>query len=67
MQVMSDGVASALQVLNRDRTSETRLFIRMIDTFFDNLNVKGPMMATFKRKESIAPYTSSMDERFKVQ
>ena len=32
-KVMSETVASALQRLNRDATSETCRFIRMIDTF----------------------------------
>lgn len=67
MQVMSESVASALQVVDNDNTQETRLFIRMIDKFFDLLNVKGPQMAKLKRKDSIAPYSSPSDERFKVQ
>ena len=65
-QVMSESVASALQILNEAGTRETRLFIRMIDKFFDCLNVKSPLLSKLKRKDSIAPYTSPSDERFKV-
>jgi len=63
---MSESVASALEFLNNDDTQQTRLFIRMIDRFFDYLNVKSPKMAGFKRKDSTAPYRRSDDERFKV-
>ena len=63
---MSESVACGLQILNRDATRETRVFIRMIDRFFDYLNVKSPKLALLKRKDSIAPYKSSSDERFNV-
>ena len=66
MQVMSESVASALQFVDSDATEQTRLFIWMMDKFFDLLNVKGPQMAKLKRKDTIAPYTSPVDERFKV-
>ena len=33
LQVMSESVASALQIINESGTRETRLFIRMIDKF----------------------------------
>lgn len=39
---MSESVASALEFLDNDATQETRLFIRMINKFFDRLNAKGP-------------------------
>ena len=67
LQVMSESVASALQYLDNDKTQQTRLFIRMADRFFDSLNVRNPLLAQMKRKESIAPYTTPNDERFKVQ
>ncbi len=63
---MSETVASALQFLDDDRTRETRLFIRMIDRFFDAVNVKNPLEGRHKRKDSRAPYYSAIDERFKV-
>ena len=64
---MSESVASALEYLDNDATQQTRLFIRMIDKFFDCLNAKGPQMAKLKRKDDIAPYTRANDERFKVR
>lgn len=67
MQVMSESVASSLEYLDNDATQQTRLFIRMIDKFFDCLNAKGPQMAKLKRKDDIAPYTSTSDKRFKVK
>ena len=63
---MSESVASALQILNNKGTRETRVFIRMIDTFFDYLNVKSPKLGQLKRKDSILPYRLCSDERFKV-
>ena len=66
VQVMSETVASALQFTNNERTKETRKFIRMIDTFFDCLNVKSPLEGKLKRKQFRSPYTSPNDERFKV-
>lgn len=64
---MSESVASSLEYLDNDATQQTRLFIRMIDKFFDCLNAKGPQMAKLKRKNDIAPYTRASDERFKVR
>ena len=64
---MSESVASALQCIDPDGTEQTRLFIRMIDKFFDCMNVKGPQVAKVKRKDNLAPYKSPGDERFKVQ
>ena len=43
-----------------------RLFIRMVDTFFDCLNVKSESAAKMKRKEMRAPYKKTNDERLKV-
>ena len=67
LQVMSESVASALQYLDNDKTQQTWLFIRMVDWFFDCLNVRNPLLAQMKQKKSIAPYTTPNDERFKVQ
>lgn len=66
VQVMSESVASALQLLRDEGTRETRVFIRVIDRFFDFLNVKSTVLWELKRKDSIAPYRSSSDYRFKV-
>ena len=66
LQVLSETVASALQVLTKDDTVETRLFIRMMDCFFDCLNVKSPRQGILERKEYRRPYSSHNDHRFKV-
>ena len=65
-QVMSESVACALEFMDNDSTQQTRVFIRMVDRFFDYLNVKSPKVALRKRKDSIAPYKTPNDERFKV-
>ena len=46
---------------------QTRLFIRIINKFFDCLNAKGPLVAKLKRKQDITPYARACDERFKVR
>ena len=63
---MSESVACASEFMDNDCTQQTRVFIWMVDKFFDYLNVKGPKMALLKRKDSIAPYKSPDDEHFKV-
>ena len=63
---MSESVVSALEFLDNDNIRETRLFIRMIDRFFDYLNVRSPLAHQLKRKEGIAPYRKQDDQRFKV-
>ena len=60
-------MACALEMQpQKDSTRETRIFIRHIDRFFDHLNVKGPKIGEMKRKDSLLPYASPKDERFKV-
>ena len=63
---MSESVACALEFLDNDPTKQTRLFIRMMDHFFDYLNVRSPLAHQLKRKESIAPYRKPNDKRLKV-
>lgn len=64
---MSESVACALEFMDNDRTQQTRLFIRMVDMFFNCLNVKSPMQGKLKRKDNLIPYKSPHDERFKVR
>lgn len=64
---MSETVASALEFMDKDNTQQTRLFVRMVDKFFDCLNVKIPLLGQIKNKESIAPYASPTDHRFTVR
>ena len=63
---MSSTVADALVYLDNPETTETRLFIRLIDQFFDCLNVTNKLEGVLKRKEFRLPYTSPGDHRFKV-
>lgn len=49
---MSETVALALQLLDEERSRETRLFIRMMDLFFDAVNVRNPVEGHHKRKPS---------------
>lgn len=67
LQEMSESIASAWQYLDNDKMQQTRLFICMVDRFFDSLNVRNPLIAQVKQKDSIAPYKSQNDERFEVQ
>ena len=66
LKVMSETVASALQMVDEENTRATRLFIRMIDMCFDALNVKNRLEGQLKRKDFRLPYTDPSDQRFKV-
>lgn len=63
---MSSTVADALTFHNDDATTETRVFIRLIDNFFDCLNVRSHVEGVAKRKPWRMAYTTIRDERFKV-
>ena len=63
---MSSTVANALSYFNDDETTETRLFIRLFDEFFDCLNVTNKLEGTLKRKDARLPYYQANDKRFKV-
>ena len=63
---MSEGVACALEVLDKDGTRETRVFIRNINKFFDCLNSRSTVMAKLKRNDSVDAFYKSSDERFQV-
>lgn len=60
-------MADALTYHDNDDTTETRVLIRLVDKFFDCLNVKNNLEAIKKRKDNRRAYTSSHDERFKVK
>ena len=66
MQVLSSTVADALTYEDRDETVETRQFIRLMDMFFDCLNVRNPIEGKLRRKGFREPYRSPHDERFSV-
>ena len=59
-------MADALTFYDQDETTETRVFIRMIDKFFDCMNVRSKLEGKFRRKDQRLPYTSPKDDRFKV-
>ena len=66
LKVMSETVASALQMVDEENTRATRLFIRMIDMWFDALNVKNRLEGQLTRKDFRLPYTNSSDYRFRL-
>ena len=59
---MADGLA----FLKNDDTTETERFIRMIDRFFDCLNVRSLNKGGRKLKPALQPYRNCDDERLKV-
>ena len=64
---MSESVACALEHTGGKEVEETVKFIRMIDKFFDTLNVTNLVNGKKKRKSFKSPYTSSNDFRIKVR
>lgn len=65
-QVLSESVASALEYLDQDETSETRKFLRLMEVFFDCLNTMNPIEYIRKRKANRTLYWKPDDWRFKV-
>jgi len=66
MQVLSSTVADALTFEDCDETVETRQFVRLMDMFFDCLNVQNPIGGKLRRKGFWEPYRSPHDEQFSV-
>ena len=60
-------MANALQIVVGEEASETVLFVKMMDHFFDCLNVNNFSTGKKKRKVFQDPYRSPSDFRFKVQ
>lgn len=65
-QVLSESVALALHLTGGESAHETAKFIRMVDRFFDCLNVTSYDEGKRKRKIFLQPYRSENDFRFKV-
>ena len=65
-QVLSSSVEDALTLLDEDETTETRKLIRLMDKFFDCLNVRNTFHGTTTRYENLHPYTKCNDEQLKV-
>ena len=63
-QVMSNTVANAMEHTAGDQVRETVLFIRMMDKFFDIMNIKDVTEWQQKRKDNLRPFTNVGDERF---
>ena len=61
--MLSSTIADALTFEDHDNTIETRQFIRMMDMFFDCLNVRNTIDGKLKRKDF---RKRPQDERFKV-
>ena len=65
-QVLSSSVANALSYFGDPDTSETELFVRNFDRFFDCLNVRSTKESILKRKPVLRPYRDPCDSRFTV-
>ena len=62
-QVMSETVASAMELRYGDYVGETVGFIRLINKWFDIVNVKNLQEAGRTRNPNLAPFRSDVDER----
>ena len=62
-QVMSKTVADGLEITYGQTVAETVGFIRVINKFFDVLNVKDLTESQKKRNSDLAPYRDADDER----
>lgn len=63
VQVLSSTVASALEELYGDHVAETVNFIRIMDKFFDCLNVRSLYEGRNSRKPNMEPYSTPTDAR----
>ena len=66
LQVLSETVANGLQMVLGEEASETVRFIRMMDKFFDSLNVNNFTTGKRRRKVFQDPYRGPGDFRLKV-
>ncbi|CAC5356777.1 THAP9 [Mytilus coruscus] len=62
-QILSGSVANALEHLYDDSVSETVLFIRNFNKFFDCLNVRNLLEGCNKRNPDLEPFTGVDDPR----
>ena len=63
-QVLSATTANTLKQFYGSDTHETAEFCKLMDMFFDALNVRSTKEGQFKRKKFLQPYTSLNDEKF---
>ena len=60
-QVLSETVATVLEKTGGDEVQETVKFVRMMDRFFDCLNVNNLVTGKHKRKQFQEPYRVNKD------
>ncbi len=65
--MLSSTIANALAFYGKQETAGTEQFVRLVDAFFDCLNVRSPKEYMHKRKPNLEPYTKVADIRFEVQ
>ena len=63
---MSESVACALEHTGGKEVEETVRFIRMVNKFFDCLNITNLVNGKKKQKSFQSPYTSNNDFQVKV-
>lgn len=65
-QILSATVANALEMEYGDKVTETVLFIRHMNRFFECLNVRYPDEAKKKRNPDVELYSSENDQRIYI-
>lgn len=65
-QVLSNSVANYMEDTLGDKASETVIFLRYMNKFFDTMNVANLTSGKRKRNANIEPFRSSDDSRLKV-
>ena len=66
MQVLGETVSKALEHSGGDEASETAKFVRMMDRFFDCLNITNLTNGMHEQKSFQDPYTNANDFYLKV-
>ena len=66
--MLSSSVSVAILHFLDDKASETAIFCKIFDSFFDCMNVRSLHEGGggIKRKPNLKPYTSPDDDRFEV-
>lgn len=63
-QALSLSVAAVLKALSPPETAGTANFCKIVNSYFDYLNVRSTQEHQRKKKPFLAPYTSTTDQRF---
>ena len=66
MQVLSSSVSCALEYYGLEETTETQVFVKQFDRFFDCLNVRCVSKGAHKLKPDLRPYKDPDDSRLSV-